>query len=71
MRPRFILGQESVPCFAEVVNRSLKADCTDYTNQYFMVIPLFIRTMRLLSEMMYKIAEKWLQIHICQLIAIV
>ena len=31
MSPRFILGQENVPCVAEVVNRSLKADCTDFT----------------------------------------
>ena len=29
--PRFILGRENVPCVAEVVNKSLKADCTDYT----------------------------------------
>ena len=28
--PRFILGWENVPCVAEVVNRSLKADCTDF-----------------------------------------
>ena len=31
MSPRFILGREDVPCVAEVVNRSLKADCTDFT----------------------------------------
>ena len=31
MSPRFVLGRESVPCVAEVVNRSLKADCTDFT----------------------------------------
>ena len=31
MSPRFVLGQENVPCVAEVVNRSLKADCTDFT----------------------------------------
>ena len=31
MSPRFVLGQENVPCIAEVVNRSLKADCTDFT----------------------------------------
>ena len=31
MSPRFILGRENVPCVAEVVNRSLKADCTDFT----------------------------------------
>ena len=30
MNPRFIVGRENVPCVAEVVNRSLKADCTDY-----------------------------------------
>ena len=29
--PRFVLGRENVPCVAEVVNRSLKADCTDFT----------------------------------------
>ena len=32
MSPRFILGRENVPCVAEVVNRSLKADCTDYNS---------------------------------------
>ena len=31
MSPRFVLGWENVPCVAEVVNRSLKADCTDST----------------------------------------
>ena len=31
MSPRFVLGREKVPCVAEVVNRSLKADCTDFT----------------------------------------
>ena len=32
MSPRLIvLGRENVPCVAEVVNRSLKADCTDFT----------------------------------------
>ena len=31
MSPRFVLGLENVPCVAEVVNRSLKADCTDFT----------------------------------------
>ena len=31
MSPRFVLGRENVPCVAEVVNRSLKADCTDFT----------------------------------------
>ena len=30
MSPRFILGRENVPRVAEVVNRSLKADCTDF-----------------------------------------
>ena len=32
MSPRFVLGRENVPCIAEVVNRSLKADCTDFTD---------------------------------------
>ena len=31
MSPHFVLGRENVPCVAEVVNRSLKADCTDFT----------------------------------------
>ena len=33
MSPRSPLGRENVPCVAEVVNRSLKADCTDFTNE--------------------------------------
>ena len=36
MSPRFVLGRENVPCVAEVVNRSLKADCTDFT--YFAIL---------------------------------
>ena len=32
MSPRFVLGRENVPCVAEVVNRSLKADCTDFNH---------------------------------------
>ena len=31
MSPRFVLGRGKVQCVAEVVNRSLKADCTDFT----------------------------------------
>ena len=31
MSPCFVLGRGNVPCIAEVVNRSLKAGCTDYT----------------------------------------
>ena len=38
MSPRFILGRENVPCVAEVVNRSLKADCTDYMRIYKLMI---------------------------------
>ena len=30
MSPRFVLGGGNVPCLAEVLNRSLKADCTDF-----------------------------------------
>ena len=33
MSLRFLLGRENVPCVAEVVNRSLKADCTDFTDR--------------------------------------
>ena len=32
MSPRFVLGRENVPCVAELVNRSLKADCTDFAD---------------------------------------
>ena len=32
MSPRFVLGRENVPCVAEVVNRLLKADCTDFSH---------------------------------------
>ena len=38
MSPRFLLGRENVPCVAEVVNRSLKADCTDFTAQSVLII---------------------------------
>ena len=31
MSPRFVLERENVLCVAEVVNRSLKADSTDFT----------------------------------------
>ena len=34
MSPRFVLGRENVPGVAEVVNRSLKADCTDFIQLY-------------------------------------
>ena len=34
MSPRFVIGREIVPCVAEVFNRSLKADCTDFTMQW-------------------------------------
>ena len=30
MNPRFVLGRKNVPCVAEVVDRLLKADCTDF-----------------------------------------
>ena len=33
MSPHFVLGRENVACVAEVVNRSLKADCTDFTDR--------------------------------------
>ena len=31
MSPLFVLGRENVPCVAEAVSGSLKADCTDFT----------------------------------------
>ena len=37
MSSRFVLGRENVPCVAVVVNRSLKADCTDFTRKMRMV----------------------------------
>ena len=39
MSPRFVLGRENVPCVAEVVNRLLKADCTDFTVIYWIFQP--------------------------------
>ena len=39
MSPRFVLGRENVPCVAEVVNRSLKADCTDFTYTFIASFP--------------------------------
>ena len=42
MSPRFVLGRENVPCVAEVVNRSLKADCTDFTGIFFQYGLIFL-----------------------------
>ena len=44
MSPRFILGRENVPCVAKVVNRSLKADCTDYTFNFLIFYPYISAT---------------------------
>ena len=33
MSPRFVLGRKNVPCVAEVVNRLLKADRTDFNHK--------------------------------------
>ena len=56
MSARFVLGRENVPCIAEVVNRSLKADRTDfsfdvrayvflaYRNKLYMAIGLPLQT---------------------------
>ena len=35
MSPRFVLVRENVPCVPEVLNRSLKADCTDFKDYCF------------------------------------
>ena len=45
MSPGFVLGWENVPCVAEVVNRSLKADCTDFTSR-FIFPPIIMAGMR-------------------------
>ena len=39
MSAGFVLGRENVPCVAEVVNRSLKADCTDFI--YILAVDTF------------------------------
>ena len=58
MSPRFVLGRENVPCVAEVVNRSLKADCTDFYNS-----KLFCKLKLLLSQnfvhYFYQILDLW------------
>ena len=36
MSPRFLLERENVPRVAEVVNRLLKAECTDFTDQFLL-----------------------------------
>ena len=38
MSPRFVLGRENVPFVTEVVNRSLKADCTDFSLRFLWTI---------------------------------
>ena len=47
MSPRFLLGWENVLCVAEVVNRSLKADCTDF--RYFGIFDSDLRVPRMFS----------------------
>ena len=42
MSPRFVLGRVNVPCVAEVVNRSLKANCTDFTRIRFQIVHFHI-----------------------------
>ena len=45
MSPRFVIGGggRNVPCVAEVVNRSLKVDCTDFT--IFIIRLCIVRSM--------------------------
>ena len=43
MSPRFVLGRENVPCVAEVVNRSLTADCTDFTRAILKISKTFVK----------------------------
>ena len=55
MSPRFVLGRENVPCFAEVVNRSLRADCTDFTFiGNLAVVSNYLSNSELLSEKLSK-----------------
>ena len=56
MSPRFVLERENVPCVAEVDNRSLKADCTDFTRN--LLKSSMLRPLK--GKVGYKLAEsKW------------
>ena len=52
MSPRFVLGRENVSCVAEVLNRSLKADCTDFTYLVTKKFPCSLGTVKLELVMM-------------------
>ena len=53
--PRFVLGRGNVPCVAEVVNRSLKADCTDFTQSEMRrtLVCKFFFTLKLLPDKVF------------------
>ena len=59
MSPRFVLGRENVPCAAEVVNRSLKADCTDFTRSDSESIfqQQLVNTMDMIAAIQYILTE--------------
>ena len=63
MSPRFVLGRENVPCVAEVVNRSLKADCTDFTSCRTEVFKSQLQ--RFYKLMSYERAFKMLKNYMC------
>ena len=57
MSPRFVLGRENVPCVAEVVNRSLKADCTNFIGSCFPII----------TVKQFRMAGVYIQRYLCKL----
>ena len=50
MSPRFVLGRENVPCVAEVVNRSPKADCTDFTPKRYRILKRQYKSPELITD---------------------
>ena len=58
MSPCFVLGRENVPCVAEVVNRSLKADCTDFTSTYVYAGGLSVLGLAISGYLLYNTFKK-------------
>ena len=65
MSPRFLLVRENVPCVAEVVNRSLKADCTDFTVIQYFVIGFYSSGYHLCLHLYKNVREDLLLAHKC------
>ena len=68
MSPHFVLGRENVPCVTEVVNRSLKADCTDFTLKF--KIPYQDYTLLSLDKVQKYLSQlqKWTMVNCSNLI---